>query len=272
VRSVLAATVGKAFGLAMNEVEVSIGNCVMPSGPMATGSRSTATVVPAALRAVELLKAQLRSVCAGAGDDWRIALKSAPDITVLGTRPKDARSPARSPLDSSLVGRVYERLLRFIPGVRTGCGATGAVHVVEVEVDTLLGRVRVTHVHAGIAAGKPQVRELARSQVAGSIIQGLGYALYEAREVDPVSGQVLTCGLEDYRIAGMGDVPEIKIHFDEQGFEHVPGGGVGLGEVSTLPLAAAVANAIHNATGVRAYKAPILPHRVLAGLRAQRAA
>jgi xanthine dehydrogenase YagR molybdenum-binding subunit len=110
------------------------------------------------------------------------------------------------------------------------------------------------------------VPELARSQVAGSIIQGIGYALYEGREVDPVLGNVLTSGLEDYRLPGMGDVPEIAIHFDEDGFAHVPGGGVGLGEVSTLPVAAAIANAVYNATGVRSSQLPIRPDHLLAGL------
>jgi xanthine dehydrogenase YagR molybdenum-binding subunit len=76
------------------------------------------------------------------------------------------------------------------------------VHVVEVEVDALLGHVRVTRVHAGIAAGTPQVGELARSQVAGAIVQGIGYALYEGREIDPLSGRVLTSGLESYHLAG----------------------------------------------------------------------
>ena len=76
------------------------------------------------------------------------------------------------------------------------------MHVVEVEVDALLGHVRVTRVHAGIAAGRPQVGELARSQVAGAIVQGIGYALYEGREIDPLSGRVLTSGLESYHLAG----------------------------------------------------------------------
>jgi xanthine dehydrogenase YagR molybdenum-binding subunit len=277
LRSVLAATVAKAFGLGIDEVEAVIGRSGLTPGPMSTGSRSTATVIPAALRAAELLKSKLRSTLGAVGatdtPDWRAVLKTAADMTVRASRPEDKRTgSARSPLASSLAGRAYEWLVRFIPGVRTGRGATGAVHVAEVEVDTLLGNVRVTRVHGGIAAGRIQVPELARSQAAGSVIQGIGYALYEGREIDPASGHVLTCGLEDYRIPGIGDVPEIEIHFDEEGFEHVEGGGVGLGEVSTLPVAAAIANAIYNATGVLSYQIPIRPDRLLAELKAQRGA
>ena len=65
----------------------------------------------------------------------------------------------------------------------------------------------------------------------------------------PASGHVLSAGLEDYRIPGIGDTPEMIVHFDEQGFEHVPGGGVGIGEIATLPVAAAIANAIHQRDG-----------------------
>jgi xanthine dehydrogenase YagR molybdenum-binding subunit len=277
IRTVLAATIAKEFGVDAHEVEVVIGASGPAEGPTAGGSRSTASAVPAALAAITLLKQKLLSRTPSTGAtgvaDWRAILQATPDITVRGKRPEDnaALSPeARSPLAPlGLLGWLYGLLGGFTLGLRTGRGATGAVHVAEVEVDALLGHVRVIRVHGGIAAGRMQVPELARSQVAGSVIQGIGYALYEAREIDARSGTVLTAGLEDYRIPGIGDVPEIVTHFDEEGFAHVPGGGVGLGEVSTLPVAAAIANAIYNATGVRPYEIPIRPDRLLAGLHAR---
>ena len=78
-----------------------------------------------------------------------------------------------------------------------GRGYTGAVHVSEVEVDTLLGRTRVLRAAAGIGAGRVAAPELARSQCYGGVIQGVGYALFEEREDDPQSGIVLSAGLED---------------------------------------------------------------------------
>ena len=60
---------------------------------------------------------------------------------------------------------------------------------------------------------------------AAAIIQGIGYALYEQREIDPHTGLVLTAGLEDYRIPGIADIPDIDLHFDDGGFEHVTSGG-----------------------------------------------
>ena len=135
-------------------------------------------------------------------------------------------------------------------------------------MDTRLGHTRVLAVHSGIAAGRLAVPDLAAAQARGAIIQGIGYALYEQRETDPHTGLVLTAGLEDYRIPGIGDVPDIDLHFDEEGFAHVPTAGVGLGEVSTMPIAAAIANAVCDATGVRMYEIPMRPDRLLAALAA----
>ena len=83
----------------------------------------------------------------------------------------------------------------------------------EVEVDTWLGHVRVLNVHTGLAVGKIAAPALARSQAAGSVIQGIGYALYEARETDASSGHVLTTGMEDYRIPGIADTPDDRRAF-----------------------------------------------------------
>ena len=75
---------------------------------------------------------------------------------------------------------------------------------------------------------------------------GLGYYLF-----DKVTGNNLTSNLQDYRIPGIGDMPEIEVAFTEGGFEHVKGKGVGMSELATMPIAAAVANAVFDATGWR---------------------
>uniref|UniRef100_UPI000623BB6B molybdopterin cofactor-binding domain-containing protein n=1 Tax=Allosalinactinospora lopnorensis TaxID=1352348 RepID=UPI000623BB6B len=151
-------------------------------------------------------------------------------------------------------------------GMALGRGFSGAVHVTEVEVDTHLGQTRVTRVWAGIAAGRIYSPRLARNQCEGGVVQGIGYALYEERRTDPNTGVVLTDNLEDYRIPGMGDTPEIVVHFHEEGWEHVTGGGVGVGEVATIGVAASVGNAVHNATGWRPHHLPIRPDRLLEGI------
>jgi xanthine dehydrogenase YagR molybdenum-binding subunit len=278
-RSVLASTLADAFGIDPSEIDVNIGDSSLPPGPASGGSRTTATIVPAALAAAERLKGELRRRTRGrVGDNapWRDILAASPDIRVTAERPDDSTTASPgvvSPLATiGTMGTLFDWIIRRFAGIRTGRGATGAVYVAEVEVDAWLGRVRVTGMHAGLSIGRPQVPLLARSQVEGSIIQGIGYALYEGRQLDAATGAVLTAGLEDYRIPGIADVPEMAIHFDEGGFDHVAGGGVGIGEIATLPVAAAVANAVHNATGHRAYELPIRPDRLAALLDAGRTA
>ena len=132
--------------------------------------------------------------------------------------------------------------------------------------------MRVIRAHSGIAVGKLAAPALARSQAAGAIVQGLGYALTEGREVDARTGAVLTASLDDYRMPGIADIPPIDLHFDEGGFDHVQGGSVGIGEVATVPTSAAVANAVRNAIGVRPYEIPIRPDRLLHLLQRRSAA
>jgi xanthine dehydrogenase YagR molybdenum-binding subunit len=146
------------------------------------------------------------------------------------------------------------------------------VQVIEVEVDTWLGHVKVINVHTGIAVGRIVAPALARSQAAGAVIQGIGYALYEGREVDPATGDILSGGLDDYRIPGIADTPAIDVHFDERGFDHVLGGSVGIGEVATVPTSPAIANAVCNAIGIRLTELPIRPDRLIAALKGRAAA
>lgn len=165
------------------------------------------------------------------------------------------------------MGAVFGWMMRRFANIAIGAGVPSSVQVIEIEVDTWLGHVRVLSVHSGIAVGKIAAPELARSQAAGAVIQGVGYALYEGREVDPAIGCVLSASLEDYRIPGIADTPVIDLHFDEGGFDHVLGGGVGIGEAATVPTSAAVANAIRNAIGLRPYEIPLRPDRLVAMLR-----
>ena len=97
---------------------------------------------------------------------------------------------------------IFGWMMRRFSNLAVGAGVPSSVQVIEVEVDTWLGHVRVLNVHTGIAVGKLAAPALARSQAAGSVIQGIGYALYEAREIDPRTGDMLSGGMEDYRIPG----------------------------------------------------------------------
>jgi xanthine dehydrogenase YagR molybdenum-binding subunit len=272
-RTLLAETVATAFSVPASSIEIDMGRSDLPTGPMAAGSRSTASLVPAIDAAAEMLKGRLRPGPRGSPGDnvpWSDIIAGAGDVRVKSGRPPDSTTINPNmphPLKAvGFIGTAFDWMLRNFAHIDTGRGVAGAVQIADVEVDTWLGKIRVRRFYSGLTVGKPRLRRLAENQAEGSIIQGIGYALYEAREYDPLNGNVLSAGLDDYRIPGIGDTPEMHLHFDEQGFEHVPGGAVGIGEIATLPVAAAIANAVYNATGVRPYEAPIRPDRLLAGL------
>jgi xanthine dehydrogenase YagR molybdenum-binding subunit len=280
-RTVIANTVAHEFGLEPHDIEVRIGDSDLPVGPGAGGSRSTASVIPPTLLAVQKLKAAIeqnarRKPVPGSNAPWREMIAASPDLSAVSVRPEDSKPTApgiRSPLkEAGFIGIIFGWMMRRFSNLAIGAGVPSSVQVIEVEVDTWLGHVRVLNVHTGIAVGKIAAPALARSQATGSVIQGLGYALYEARETDPRSGDVLSAGMEDYRIPGIADTPAIDVHFDEAGFDHVLGGSVGIGEVATVPTSPALANAIRNATGVRLTEIPIRPDRLISALKGRTAA
>lgn len=129
---------------------------------------------------------------------------------------------------------------------------TCGVQAVEVEVDTETGEVRVLRVIAAHDCGRVVNPLLVESQVSGGVTQGLGYALTEERIVDAASGVVLNANLEEYKLQSAADLPEIV---DATGSmpdrEANEIGAKGVGEPPIIPTAAAVANAIFAATGLR---------------------
>lgn len=267
-RSVLAGVVAGVLGVPPATIEVRIGDSALVWGPMSGGSRTTASIAPAARDAAlqlreELVERAARSGVRGTADrggvrhpggllPWSQILARGPKASFVGARKRDRGGWFFPPL---------------IGGMAVGKYLPGALHVIEVEVDTRLGRVRPLRSFAGVAVGEIVAPALARSQVLGGVTQALSYALYEERRLDPRSGHVLTDTLEDYRVIGVGDAGEISVHFADGGFANVNGGGVGLAELVTLAPAPALASAIFRATGFRPTELPIRPDRVLAGVK-----
>ncbi len=243
-KTVLAKAVAEVFEVEPADVVVRMGvaDGVNPHGPVSGGSRTTPSIWSTTLDAAERLKQEVGGRPLTECDGTHVRAK----------RAKDDRRGVPMTLPTSL---------------QVGRGFSGALHMSEVEVDTLTGKVRVLTVYGGIAVGRIHSPVTARNQCEGSIIQGIGLALYEQQVIDPHTGLTLSSNLEDYRIPQLGDTPEMHIHFHEEGWDHVPGGGVGLGEVATISPAASVGNAIFNATGWRPTHLPIRPDRVLEGLR-----
>jgi xanthine dehydrogenase YagR molybdenum-binding subunit len=259
-RTLLAEGVARVLGVPRDTITVRLGDSRQPRGPMSAGSRTAASVGPAAEDAArawvdailgraeqELGLSDAEPVPGGlsAGGrvyPWSELLGRLPRVTVVGRRGRD-------PGGYFLPLEVEEiKILNELPG---------SLLIASVEVDTRLGRTTVREVWAGVAAGRIWSPRLAAAQVEGAVVQGLSYALYEERRRCPRTGALLSRGLEDYRIAGPGDLPPITTHFDTGGFAGVRGGGVGIGELATVPVAAALANAVAHATGWRPTALPL---------------
>jgi xanthine dehydrogenase YagR molybdenum-binding subunit len=145
---------------------------------------------------------------------------------------------------------------------------TFGVQVAEVAVDVETGEVKVERVAAIHDVGRIINPLGARSQVEGGIIQGIGHTLSEERLLDPRSGVVLTQTLDAYKLPTIADVPELVCEFVDRPDSHLTNlGSKGLGEPPIVPTAAAIANAIRDATGADVRSLPVTREEMLRALR-----
>jgi xanthine dehydrogenase YagR molybdenum-binding subunit len=148
---------------------------------------------------------------------------------------------------------------------------TFGVQVAEVAVDVETGEVRVGRIAAIHDVGRVINPLGASSQVEGGVIQGLGHTLSEERLLDPRTGSVLTQTLDSYRMPTIADIPEIVTDLIDAPDEHLTNlGSKGLGEPPIVPTAAAIANAIRDATGADVRSLPITRDELLRALREAR--
>jgi CO/xanthine dehydrogenase Mo-binding subunit len=141
------------------------------------------------------------------------------------------------------------------------------VQVAEVAVDVETGEVRVDKIVAIHDVGRVINKLGASSQVEGGIIQGVGHTLSEERIVDPATGSILTRTLDAYKMPTIADVPEIVTDLVDVPDPHLTNlGAKGLGEPPIIPTAAAIANAIRDATGADIRSLPISREEMLRAL------
>jgi CO/xanthine dehydrogenase Mo-binding subunit len=136
---------------------------------------------------------------------------------------------------------------------------------VEVEVDTETGHLRVIQITSADDVGKAINPELVVGQIEGAVVQAHGYAVME--EFKTKSGKVLTDQLSTYLIPTIWDIPEkVDSVIVEVPDPNGPWGARGMGELPFLPVAPAIAAAIHDATGVWMSEFPFTPERILKAL------
>ena len=187
-----------------------------------------------------------------AGATHRIELADMPlDDFGYVLRAEESFDPPTVPLDENGQGTPYAVY---------GYGA----QIAEIEVDLLLGTVKVIRITAAHDLGRVINPLLATGQIEGGIAQGLGMALME----EYIPGR--TENLHDYLIPSAGDMPQVDTIFVEKPDPVGPMGAKGLGEHVLIPTAPAILNAIRDASGAEIDRLPALPHRVLAAIRKAR--
>ena len=243
-RTIMAMITAETLAIPMELVKIEVGDSNYPFSGGSGGSTTAASVSPAirvtAGKARDELLARVakqRSITADAAArvPWKEACKT------LGTQP------------ISIDGE-WERGL--------SASGTSGVQMSEVEVDIETGITRVKRVVCVQDMGLVVDAKTAETQINGGIIMGVNYALYEDRILDRNTAQMVNPDMEFYLIAGMSDLPKIDVKIVNQ-----PDRGViGIGEPPAISTAAAITNAVRNATGVTIRSLPLTPDKILSAL------
>ncbi|HVC31908.1 MAG TPA: xanthine dehydrogenase family protein molybdopterin-binding subunit [Chloroflexota bacterium] len=268
-RTALAQIAAEELGFRLEDVRVDEGRSTGPYAPTSGGSQTVATVGPAVRVAAHDARQTLLEVAAA---ELKRPLEeldireSAFCYGVAGEKRALVRGIVGKLRPFSIIGHGDRGPNPWGVTIRT-FGAQFA----EVEVDVETGDVFLTRYVAVHDCGRLISPLQARSQVAGGVTQGIGYALTEEQVVDPRTGIVLNPNLEDYLIPTIGDVPTVEARFTGVVDQlDNPLGVKGLGEPPIIPCAPAIANAIADAIGVRIADLPITRARILDALQREK--
>jgi xanthine dehydrogenase YagR molybdenum-binding subunit len=165
---------------------------------------------------------------------------------------------------SDAAGLVAEDAIEFGDLGKTYAQGTFGAHFAEVAVDSATAEIRIRRMSGAFAAGRILNPKSARSQVIGAMTMGAGAALMEEAIVDPRFGYFVNHNLADYEVPVHADIPHQDVFFmDEIDDKSSPMKAKGVGELGICGVAAAIANAVYNATGVRVRDYPITLDKLL---------
>ncbi|MFD7920869.1 xanthine dehydrogenase family protein molybdopterin-binding subunit [Streptomyces sp. NPDC059740] len=229
-RTVLTQIAAEAAGVPVEQVVVRIGCSALPRASVAGGSSGTASWGTAVHRACERLRELVAERRGTSAAGLEVEVDTAEEV-------QGRREFARH--------------------------AFGA-QFAEVRVDSVTGETRVSRMLGVFAAGRVLNPRTARSQFRGGMTMGLGMALTEGSTMDREFGDFAERDLAMYHVPVNADVPEIEVHWvEELDADLNPMGSKGIGEIGIVGAAAAVANAVHHATGIRVRTLPITPDVLL---------
>ena len=254
-RTIMAIVVAETLGLELAQVTIELGDSNHPFAPGSGGSTTAAAVMPA------------MRVTAGKARD-ALFERIAPE---LGMAPADLRIGVGTVIAGSrtLSWRDATKVLGTVPVSVDGQwerglsgGGTSGVQFAEVEVDIETGISKVRKIVCVQDCGLIVDLKTAETQCYGGIISGVNYAVFEERILDRNTANMVNPNMEWYHMAGQSDIPEIDVVLVDQPERGV----IGIGEPPAVATAAAIANAIRNATGVTLRHIPITPDKLLAEL------
>lgn len=260
---VAADTLGVPFG----RIRVELGDSALPRAPVSGGSTTAASVAPAVQAACLAMVEKIKDLAlADPRGPWRGQPRDA-----LQVRDGLLVGPGRQAPVASVLGAGGPPFLEVTAKAGPGderkeysMHAFGA-QFAEVRVDQDLGEIRVSRFVGAFDGGRILNAKTARSQLIGGITYGIGMALLEETLVDGETGRIVNMNVSEYLMPVNADVPDIQtiiVPNDERTSN--PLGVKGIGELPMVGVAAAVANAVYHATGVRVRKVPIRVEDVLA--------
>lgn len=256
------------LGLPIEKVSFEYGDSNLPDSPVAGGSNQTASIAAAVTAATEKLITEFLAV---AGDDYDSPLAN------LKFEDVELRSGGIFSKKDSSKGETYEAILSRVKQdyIEAETAAPMPVEMMkysmfsygaqfcEVRVNEETGEVRVSRFLGSFDCGKILNPKTASSQFRGGIIMGIGAALTEETMFDERTGRIMNPSLAEYHVPVHLDIPKIEIIYNDIADEHSPLGAHGVGEIGITGVAAAVANAVYNATGKRIRELPITLDKLL---------
>lgn len=267
--TVLTQIAAETLGLPPARVVVIIGDTNLPKAMVSGGSSTVMSVgssIQGAARAaiarlLEIANGDNRSPLFGANPDQVIARDGR---IVLSGDPSKGESFTDLLTRAGLkeIEGAYDT--QFNDKNKTHSSHSFGAQFAEVRVDPDFGEVRVTRFTGVFDIGRVMNMKTASSQMAGGIVMGIGMALMEETVYDPNLGRVVNADLAEYHVPVNADIPAIEVRLLDNFDSHAsPIGAKGAGEIGIVGAAAAVANAVYHATGIRVRRLPITPDKLL---------
>jgi xanthine dehydrogenase YagR molybdenum-binding subunit len=254
------------LGLPLERVTVAHGDSSFPGSMIAGGSGQTASIIGAVIAAQRTLVSQLLAL---ASDDSPLAGLSADEVGGRDEGLCELADPTRWDSYSNILRRAGRDELTAVAFAadpdetqKYSMHSTGAVFC-EVRVNTVTGETRVDRLLGSYDCGRILNPKAAASQFRGGIIMGIGLALMEDTAFDERTARIMNPSLAEYHVPVHMDVPHIDVMWTDIPDPYAPGGARGIGEIGITGVAAAIANAIYNATGRRVRDLPITLDKLL---------